>query len=167
MPKIRTKIPPDLVHSVLYKSAKTCCVCRTPRAPVEVHHIDQNPANNVEDNLIAICRNCHDEAHTRRSLSQNLTPARLIDFKHRWQDGVASRAAHAMLPSSNLSQAMWTYVNHQRLPDVMNSKGVRFDPSLLPEQADAGFRAGAGDLTLAENHFLLANLASRCKLHAP
>ncbi|GAB5605924.1 hypothetical protein TK5_20040 [Sideroxyarcus sp. TK5] len=26
---------------------------------------------------------------------------------------------------------MWTYVNHQRLPDVMKSKGVKFDPSLL------------------------------------
>ena len=131
MTKLRTKIPPNLLNAVLYKCAKTCSVCRTPLAPVEVHHIDQNPANNVEDNLVALCRNCHDDAHTKRSLSQKLTPTRLIDFKQKWQDEVASRAALAMLPSSNLSQAMWTYVNHQRLPDVMKSKGVRFDPSLL------------------------------------
>ncbi len=131
MTKKRIKLPRELEDAILYKSAKTCCVCRIPRAPVEIHHIDQNPANNVEKNLIAICRNCHDEAHTKRVLSKNLTPDRLLDFKRRWENEVAQRSALAMLPGSNLAQAMWTYINHQRLPGVMKAFGVEFDSSLL------------------------------------
>jgi hypothetical protein len=131
MKKDREKIPPDLSNAVLYKAAKTCCVCRIPRAPVEIHHIDQDPSNNVESNLIAICRKCHDEAHTKRALSQNLTPTRLLDFKGKWEHEISTRAAQAMLPSGNLSQAIWTYVNHQRLPDVMAALGVKFEPDIL------------------------------------
>jgi len=129
--KKRIKLPRELEDAILYRSAKTCCVCRIPRAPVEIHHIDQNPANNIEKNLIAICRNCHDEAHTKRALSKNLTPDRLLDFKRRWEIEVAQRSAFAMLPSSNLAQAMWTYINHQRLPGVMKAFGVEFDSRVL------------------------------------
>lgn len=131
MPKTRKKLPRELEDTILYKTAKTCCVCRIPRTPVEIHHIDQNPANNVEENLIAICRNCHDEAHTKHALSKNLTAERLIEFKERWEQEVAERSAVAMLPSSNLRQAMWTYINHQRLPSVMNAFGVEFDKRML------------------------------------
>lgn len=139
-----------MANAVLYKSAKTCCVCRALRTPVEIHHIDQNPANNDEENLIALCSNCHDDAHTKRALSQNLTPSRLSDFKKRWQEEVAANTSLAMLPRSNLSQAMWTYVNHQRLPDVMKTAGVSFNPSLLRELRAAGVVDSAGTPTFQQ-----------------
>jgi len=129
--KARKKIPKQLESILLYNAAKTCCVCRIPRAPVEIHHIDENPANNIEENLVVICKNCHEEAHTKRPLSKSLTAGRLIDFKIRWQDEVKNRSANAMLPSSNLDQAMWTYINHQRLPVLMKAFNVKFDAGLL------------------------------------
>lgn len=29
-----------------------------------VHHIDQNPKNNRPENLMSLCRSCHDEIHS-------------------------------------------------------------------------------------------------------
>lgn len=60
-----------------------------------------------------------------------MTTERLIEFKKRWEQEVAKRSAEAMLPSSNLSQAMWTYVNHQRLPSVMKNFNVEFNNQML------------------------------------
>lgn len=116
---------------MLYKSARTCNVCRDPYKPVELHHIDQDPSNNMESNLIVLCRNCHDEAHTKHSMSRNLTPDSLKFFKAEWENYVAQRTSLAMLPSSNLHQAMWTFVNHQRLLDVMRAFNVNFDQELF------------------------------------
>ena len=31
--------------------------------PLNVHHLDQNPANNSEDNLLILCRDCHLRMH--------------------------------------------------------------------------------------------------------
>ena len=131
MSKRRPKPPPNLINNVLYKCARTCCVCRHRGAPIEVHHIDEDPENNTETNLIALCRNCHGEAHTTHSLSQNLDRTRLLVFKTKWEANVAESSARAMLPASNISQAMWTYVNHQRLPYVLPAMGCQFDVTEL------------------------------------
>lgn len=130
MVKTRKAFPIKLENEVLYKSARTCCVCRIPRKPVEIHHIDQDPSNNVYENLVSICRNCHDEAHTTHTMSKNLTPARLKDAKEKWEKEVAERSSSAMTAKSNLSQAVWTFLNHQRLPHVMKAFGVTFEPSM-------------------------------------
>ncbi|MCF7718019.1 HNH endonuclease [Aeromonas jandaei] len=94
---------------------------------MQIHHIDQNPANNVENNLVALCGSCHDEAHTHRSLSKNLTSTKIKDIKSKWEKEVKERSSKAMLPGNNIYQAMWTFVNHQRLPDLMRQLGVKFD----------------------------------------
>lgn len=130
MKKSRIKIPRPLGLQVLYASARTCCVCRVPRKPVEIHHIDQNPSNNVEPNLVVICRNCHDEAHTKHSMSNNLSVGHLKHAKKTWLSEVALRSAKAMLPGSNLEQAMWTFINHEKLPRILKAKGITFKSRL-------------------------------------
>ncbi|HDO1383596.1 TPA: HNH endonuclease [Aeromonas veronii] len=122
----RRRIPKELETTILYKSAFKCCVCRVKRAG-QIHHLDQNPANNVESNLVALCGSCHDEAHTHHSLSKNLTPTKIKDLKKKWEKEVKELSSKAMLPGNNIHQAMWTFVNHQRLPDLMRQLGVKFD----------------------------------------
>jgi 5-methylcytosine-specific restriction endonuclease McrA len=34
---------------------------------VDIHHIDQNRENNKIENLIAVCRECHDHAHSHKT----------------------------------------------------------------------------------------------------
>jgi hypothetical protein len=127
----RLHLSDAMVRKLLYDAARTCCVCRTPQFPVEVHHIDQDPSNNVEDNLIVICKNCHGEAHTKHSLSKNLTPVHLKYSKKRWLAEVAERSANAMLPSSNIHQAMWTFINHEKLPRLLKAKNLSFPSQIF------------------------------------
>lgn len=47
---------------------KKCEICGVKTwldkpAPLEAHHVDGNPDNNVEENLQLLCRNCHAYAH--------------------------------------------------------------------------------------------------------
>lgn len=126
--KTRKKVNTDLEYEILYKCAQVCCVCRNSKN-VEIHHIDEDPSNNIEDNLVAVCRNCHGDAHTHRKLSQNLTRQKLLNLKKKWEEEVADNASEMMQPTahSGLSSAMWTYVNHERLPDIMRLSGVDFE----------------------------------------
>lgn len=136
MVKKRKRIPKPLERQVLYKAARTCCVCRVPRKPVEIHHIDEDPSNNVASNLIVICRNCHDEAHTKHTMSKNLSIDYLRHSKQQWLQEVAERSAEAMLPGSNLGQAMWTFVNHEKLPRILKIWGIDFEPWLYQHLRD-------------------------------
>lgn len=129
--KIRKPFPKSLENILLYKSARTCCVCRNPGAPVEIHHIDQDPSNNVEINLVVICRNCHDEAHTTHTMSKNLTKDRLLDFKKRWEQEVEKRSNQAMKIESGWGGMVWTFINHQIIPQFMKSMNLRFDERTL------------------------------------
>ena len=43
----------------------------TGKIPLEVNHIDGNPANSVESNLELICPNCHSLTSNFRSLNKN------------------------------------------------------------------------------------------------
>lgn len=41
-----------------------CALCsESERACLDVHHIDQNYTNNVPDNLVILCANCHRKVH--------------------------------------------------------------------------------------------------------
>lgn len=122
----RPKIPQDTQNRILYQSQWHCCVCRKRRA-VQIHHIDQNPTNNVDENLAAICLECHDEAHTKHALSQNLTADRIRDHKQRWEREVKERLSRGMVPDFVPGPAVWTYINHERFFAVLSGYGVDFD----------------------------------------
>lgn len=126
----RKPIPQNIQRRVLYKCARVCCVCRERGAPIELHHIDQDRNNNTEDNIVAICRNCHDSAHSTHTMSKNLTSAHLKNSKRRWESEVRERSTLSMLPGNNSSfnQAIWTYINHQRLPFIFKNAGIEFEP---------------------------------------
>lgn len=117
----RPTIPSGLRHQVNYDSAFACAVCAAKGD--QIHHIDKDNSNNVYDNLILLCMAHHDEAHTTRELSQNLTPVRLKEIRARWYETVRERrfiAASASGQAANLDQFMrvgvsWGYINHSRL----------------------------------------------------
>ncbi len=131
MKKQRVKIPKEIEYEILYKAAHTCSVCREPRNGVQIHHIDNDPSNNSTDNLILLCNTCHDEAHTKRFLSKNLTPEKLSFFKKEWEYEIRKRASLAMLPNNNIDQAIWTFINHQRIGQIMKAQKVAFDTYLF------------------------------------
>lgn len=126
--KTRVRIPPALASKVLYDSQYKCAVCHEPA--VHIHHIDDDPSNNSEENLICVCANHHGEAHTKRELAQNLTAERLKDARETWtklvrEHRIASASVSGQLgrvgPTSFMSVGItWGYINHRRVIEMID-----------------------------------------------
>ncbi len=88
--KKRPPIPNEIVTSLLQKSRSTCCVCRDSKQPIIIHHINEwnTSKSHNEENLVVLCLNHHDEAHTKKELSLNLTPQRIRASKKDWEEKV-------------------------------------------------------------------------------
>jgi 5-methylcytosine-specific restriction endonuclease McrA len=57
MPQSRAKIPTALREAVLKSYNHRCAICGSDHP--QIHHIDENPGNNDELNLLPLCPNCH------------------------------------------------------------------------------------------------------------
>ena len=44
---------------LVQRDGSHCRYCKADVKPLEIHHVDGNPANNVKDNLILLCHSCH------------------------------------------------------------------------------------------------------------
>lgn len=87
----RIPIPKDIEAEVLYKSDHICCICKNLSLNIQVCHIDGNPANNREENLIALCLNHHDKASSKSPMSKSYTQEELKKYKKEWEGIVQKR----------------------------------------------------------------------------
>ena len=91
MAKQRTSIPEELETKVSFASNLTCCVCKDRSKRTQFHHIDENPSNNVFENLAVLCFDCHDEAHIKGGVGRKLTPAVVTKYRDEWLKDVQLR----------------------------------------------------------------------------
>lgn len=89
--KTRTPIPDKLAERVMYASDRTCCVCAVRGKHVQIHHIDENPDNNVFENLAVLCTQCHEEAHLRGGSTRRLTSKTVINCRDKWLNRISER----------------------------------------------------------------------------
>ena len=75
---------------MLYECDSTCCICEKPTLRPEIHHIDNNRANTVPDNLVVLCRNCHAE-FTLDDGCNKLTPEQIKEKKEDLVKRIADR----------------------------------------------------------------------------
>lgn len=67
-------VPSSNLRLTIYQKYNyTCGFCKTVKheemRPLQLHHIDDNPINTVEENLIPLCASCHARTQrTRRSI---------------------------------------------------------------------------------------------------
>lgn len=113
----RPPIPIPILDRLLYASRRACCICRNSAAPVVIHHIIEWSVSRShdEDNLVVLCLAHHDEAHTTRQLSQNLTVDRIRSAKEEWQNAVRTMDARTILGLFNNDQSYWAYINYRRV----------------------------------------------------
>jgi hypothetical protein len=69
MPKLRTALPKETREAILHEFNHRCAICGKDRP--QLHHIDENPGNNVHSNLLPLCPNHH--------LSDQHDPTRKVD----------------------------------------------------------------------------------------
>ena len=91
MVKTRIPIPDQLAAEVLFLADRTCCVCRDPHRKIQIHHIDEDPSNNIFPNLATLCGDCHSDAHSRYAFARNLGPLLIHRYNQTWRDIVRAR----------------------------------------------------------------------------
>jgi hypothetical protein len=77
-------IPSEIAAEVLFKSDRTCCVCRIKNKPVQIHHIDGNHENNKIDNLSVLCLECHTETQITGGFHRKLTADLVTLYRDDW-----------------------------------------------------------------------------------
>lgn len=82
--KKRIDIPEDVKDEVLFLSDRTCCKCHIPRKPIQIHHIDEDPANNAPQNLAVLCLECHDETQVSGGFSRKLSAGQVRRYRDDW-----------------------------------------------------------------------------------
>jgi 5-methylcytosine-specific restriction protein A len=50
-------------HLVSHPLCARCLANSVTRAAVVVHHLDRDPTNNLEENLMSVCHDCHEQLH--------------------------------------------------------------------------------------------------------
>lgn len=93
--KERISIPVELAAQVMYASDRTCCVCTERGKRVQIHHIDENPANNDPVNLAVLCFDCHDQTQVKGGFGRRLDAPQVREFRERWIQRVDMRRKNA------------------------------------------------------------------------
>ena len=88
---MRTPIPEDVAAEVLFQHHRTCCVCNIPGKTVQIHHIDDNPANNSMSNLAVLCLECHNDTQVTGGFGRKLRPPEVTKHRDEWIRRVLDR----------------------------------------------------------------------------
>ena len=85
------KISPEISAKVMFMSDRTCCVCRKPGKPVQIHHINGNKNNNILSNLAVLCLDCHRETQIKGGFCRSLTSEQIILYRDDWYNNVSQK----------------------------------------------------------------------------
>jgi len=80
----RVPIPDDIADELLVSCGHSCCKCG--RQFVQIHHIDEDQTNNDPDNLIPLCKLCHEEVHSTVPMARKITQAQQKLYREKWID---------------------------------------------------------------------------------
>lgn len=115
----RPPIPAAILRKVLEDSWRTCCVCRKPDKPIVVHHIEEwaNGGRHEETNLVVLCLEDHDKAHTKAALSLNLSANDIRAAKATWIHRAAMLRDnyHKALLNPGGRSARWYWIHVDKL----------------------------------------------------
>lgn len=113
----RPPIPSDTLAKLLFDNRYQCCVCRDPTKPFIVHHIQEWSVSHSHDisNLVVLCLEHHDKAHSKSTLSQNLDATALVSAKEKWETEVKRLDARSVIDAMARDYAQWAFINEMRL----------------------------------------------------
>lgn len=92
---MRIPIPDEIAALVLFQHDRTCCICNEPGKAHQIHHIDDNPANNDPDNLSVLCLQHHNDTQVQGGFGRKLRPVDVKISRDDWISRVAARRAAA------------------------------------------------------------------------
>ncbi|MCI8325671.1 MAG: HNH endonuclease [Clostridia bacterium] len=119
--KNRITIPNAIADKVLFNHNRTCCVCRIPNKEVQIHHIDENPANNAINNLAVLCLDCHNKTQITGGFGRHLNAGQIILYRDQWLEMVKERNHTLALASLSIEKSN---INSWKKVDFSNQCGI-------------------------------------------
>jgi hypothetical protein len=98
MAKDRKKIPRKIEAEILFRNDRTCCICRDSKKGVQIHHIDENPDNNIPSNLAVVCTDDHNKIHKWGGITKGISPILLKRYKLDWESTIRERRTQQLDP---------------------------------------------------------------------
>jgi len=163
--KERNEIPAEVAARVLFRSHRTCCVCREPRKPVQIHHIDEDPSNGNEGNLAVLCFDCHDQTQIKGGFARKLNAQQIILYRDDWYTSVersrrqmeASRGKEVFLGAPEAKvQGRTVRLSYLKLSEKDDKHRYIFEaeyPQLTPEES-----TDASEINLTLSAFVVGEL---------
>ena len=94
----------------MFLSGHRCCLERgesNPNDPLEIHHLDGNPNNNNQDNLMPLCKNCHHgRVHVSASISRGYSIDELKRIRDDWYRRIEEKRNEDARSSTNELEAV-------------------------------------------------------------
>lgn len=159
----RPPIPSETLSKLLFDNRYQCCICRDPSKPFIVHHIDEwsNSRSHKIDNLIVLCLEHHNKAHSKSTLSQNLDQKSLRDFKSQWESEVKNLDARSVIEALSGEYAHWAFINEMRLFELADEHGIHL------KSLAAFYRANRDGIVDSEGHPLPVRTNTFYKYEGP
>lgn len=96
--KRRTPVPADVSAKAMFLSDRTCCVCREPGKPVQIHHVDEDPSNHTLKNLAVLCLDCHTLTMIKGGFHRRLGTEQVLLYRDDWVAVVAGKRSPVLAP---------------------------------------------------------------------
>jgi len=78
---------------LLEKNSNVCCVCKERGLGLQLHHIDSDNSNTVDENLAVLCARDHDQHHRPKAYNSTycseLSPLQILEYKNSWESFVS------------------------------------------------------------------------------
>ena len=146
--KIRISVPRALAAQVLFDSDRICCVCREWGKPVQLHHIDENPANNQFGNLAVLCFDCHRNTQLSGGFDRKLDADQVRLYRDDWYRSVKLQRTKSYADAVDVETPGYDVVSVTAMAEALRENG---ELELL-----AGFYHSIGNTDLRDKYIELA-----------
>jgi hypothetical protein len=151
--KQRIEIPQDLAAQALFLSDRTCCVCRERRRPIQLHHIDGDPGNSVEENLAVLCLDCHRETQIRGGFDRKLDALQVRLYKDDWINIVKAKRNQENAPVTTANSDL--ILRYLQIKEASEEHSYRFE-------ADYPLVGSMDSTSDAETNLCISSFVTRC-----
>ncbi|MBD5086411.1 MAG: HNH endonuclease [Clostridiales bacterium] len=122
--KNRVTIPKNIADEVMFIHNNTCCVCREAYKATQIHHIDENPANNDINNLAVLCLECHNQTQITGGFGRHLNASQVIKYRNQWLEIVKERNHNLTLttfPAEKSPSNCWEKIDYTNQCGIENA----------------------------------------------
>jgi len=122
---------------------------------VQIHHIDDDPSNNGEENLAVLCLECHNDTQKRGGFARKLDAHQVVRYRDDWHQRVRTRRAEADRIAASVIAPVVTRKVPSGPPEIPRDAMLPYIQSLpqLRWHAYQEANAGRGDSTAERAYF--------------